>query len=84
MKTISLRQAWIALIGGVLLLGLVPAGIALDRRLAAELEEQARSDLAMAPKILADRNEGRGDALMMRARETAGVPGLKESPVGLL
>lgn len=79
MKTLSLRQAWIALIGGVLLLGLVPAGIALDRRLAAELEEEARSDLAMAPKILADRNQGRGDALMMRAKETAGVPGLAEA-----
>jgi signal transduction histidine kinase len=76
MRTISLRQAWIALIGGALLLGLVPGGIALDRRLAAELEQQARASLAMTPMILSDRNAGRSDALMMRAKELAETGGL--------
>ncbi len=79
MRTISLRQAWIALIGGALLLGLVPGGIALDRRLAAELEHQARADLAMTPMILVDRNAGRSDALMMRAKELADANGLAEA-----
>ncbi len=79
MRTISLRRAWIALIGGALLLGLVPGGIALDRRLAAELEHQARADLAMTPMILEDRNAGRSDALMMRAKELAQAGGLAEA-----
>jgi signal transduction histidine kinase len=76
MRTISLRQAWIALIGGALLLGLVPGGIALERRLASELEHQARADLAMTPRILEDRDAGRSDALMMRAKEVAEADGL--------
>lgn len=50
MRKISLPQALIAVVGGALLLGLVPAGVALDRRLAAELKREARADLAMAPK----------------------------------
>ncbi|HKK27855.1 MAG TPA: ATP-binding protein [Gemmatimonadota bacterium] len=73
MRKISLRQALVASILAVLLLGLVPAGIALDRRLAAELERKARSDLAMAPRILGDRESARSDALMMQAKELAGA-----------
>jgi signal transduction histidine kinase len=79
MRKISLPQALIALVGGALLLGLVPAGVALDRRLAAELKREARADLAMAPKILADRLAARSDALMMRAKELADAPGLGEA-----
>lgn len=79
MRRISLRQAWLALIGGVLIAALVPAGVALDRQLARELEQEARADLAMAPKILADRNATGADALMMHAKEVAGAPGVAEA-----
>lgn len=73
---ISLQRALVALVGGAVLLALVPAGVALDRRLVAELERKAREDLAMAPKVLADRNTTRADALMMHAKDLAGTPEL--------
>lgn len=79
MTRISLRQAWLALIGGVLIAALVPAGVALDRQLARELEQEARADLAMAPKLLADRNATGADALMMHAKEVAGTPGVAQA-----
>lgn len=70
---ISLQRALVVLVGGAVLLALVPAGVALDRRLVAELERKAREDLAMAPKVLADRNATRADALMMHAKDLAGT-----------
>lgn len=59
-----------------ILAGMVPAGIALHARLSAALEDQARADLALAPRILADRSAAANDALMMHAKEFAHVPEL--------
>ena len=79
MKKLSLRQALVAVVTAVLVVGLVPAGIALDRQLVAELERTARSDLAMAPKILADRQSMQSDALMMHAKDLAESPALLDA-----
>lgn len=71
---ISLLPALLLLLGGVLLVAFVPAGILLDRRLEAELERAAREELAVAPRVIADRNAARSDALMMHAKDLAAVP----------
>lgn len=72
----SLRQLLLLGLAGVLAVALIPAGLVLDRTLAARLEAAARSDLGRAPMVLKDRNTARGDALMMHAQEVAGTPGL--------
>jgi signal transduction histidine kinase len=59
-----------------ILAGMVPAGVALHTRLSAALEDRARRDLALAPRILADRSVATNDALMMHAKEFAHVPEL--------
>ena len=74
--SISLHRILLLLLIGVFAIALVPAGIALDRRLSSELERKARDDLALAPKILADRNATLGGALMMHAKEMAHAAGL--------
>ena len=48
----SLQRASFALIGVALIAGLIPAGIVLDRRLASEIEDKARADLATAERWL--------------------------------
>ncbi len=72
----SLRWSILVSLGAALLVSLVPAAIILDRRLARELEEKARRDLALAPRLLEDRNVAQGDVLMMHARELASTDGL--------
>ncbi len=67
------------LLAGTTLLALVPAGLALDRRLAAELEQRVYRDLALAPRILADRERARADALKMHAMDLAALPGLADA-----
>jgi signal transduction histidine kinase len=62
-----------------ILAGLVPAGIALDRRVARALEERARTDLVHAPRLLADRQKAYSDAQMMYAKEFAHLAGLAEA-----
>lgn len=73
---ISLHRILLVLLAGVFAVALVPAGVALDRRLSAELERKARDDLSMAPKILADRTATMSDALRMHAKDVAQAPGL--------
>ncbi|MBC8086307.1 MAG: HAMP domain-containing protein [Phycisphaerae bacterium] len=51
----------------------------IDRRLAREVEARAKSDLAQAPRLLADRNAAQAEALVMHAREVANAPGLAEA-----
>ena len=74
--TIPLQRALLGAIAAAILAGMIPAGIVLDRRLAAALEERARADLALAPRILADRTAANNDVLMMYAKDFAHVPGL--------
>jgi hypothetical protein len=78
----SLQRALFLLIAIALLAGLVPAGIVLDRRLATELERKSREDLVLAPRLLADREEMKADALMMHAKDLAATPGLVDVLLG--
>ena len=80
--TIPLSRALAGTVAIAILAGLVPAGIVLDRRLVASLEARARSDLALAPRLLADRNATYADAIMMHAKEFAHAPGLAEALSG--
>lgn len=77
--TIPLSRALAGTVAIAILAGLVPAGIVLDRRLVASLEARARSDLELAPRLLADRNAAYSDAIMMHAKEFAHAPGLAEA-----
>ncbi len=76
---LTLRKTLLAGLAVALVVGLVPAGIALDRTLGARLAASAREDLARGPMVLKDRNVQRGAALMMHAREVAATPGLAEA-----
>ncbi|MGQ0649295.1 MAG: hypothetical protein ACT4P7_17220, partial [Gemmatimonadaceae bacterium] len=73
---VTLNSALLAAIVLSLLVGVVPAGIGLDRRLAASLLARTRADIEVAPRLLADRNAAFSDALMMRAKDLAHAPGL--------
>lgn len=77
--TIPLSRALAGTVAVAILAGLVPAGIVLDRRLVASLEARARSDLELAPRLLADRNAAYSDAIMMHAKEFAHAPGMSEA-----
>lgn len=76
---VTLNSALLAAIAASLIGAMVPAGIALDRRVEASLVARARAELDMAPKLLADRNAAYSDALMMRAKDLAHAPGLAEA-----
>jgi signal transduction histidine kinase len=62
-----------------ILVGMIPAGIALHSRLAGALEDRARRDLALAPGILANWFKAINDAFMMHAKEFAHEPSLARS-----
>jgi signal transduction histidine kinase len=76
---VTLQRALLLLIATALLAGIIPAGVALDRRLEAELESRAREELALAPRVLADRNTSIGAALMMSAKDLSGVTGIADA-----
>lgn len=73
---VTLNNALLGLVAVVLVVGLVPAGVLLDRRLVAALEEGVRADLSSAPLVLRDRLESQGGMWMMHARDVALAPGL--------
>ncbi|MFN9310654.1 sensor histidine kinase [Gemmatimonas sp.] len=75
-RHVPLNRALLTVIASAMLVGVVPAGIALDRELARGLVERARDDLQRAPRILADRNTAIADAMMMHAKELAHQEGL--------
>jgi signal transduction histidine kinase len=77
--SITISRALIGAIAIAILMGLVPAGIALDRRLAAALEQKARADLELAPRLLSDRSDAYRDAMMMHAKEFAHAAGLADA-----
>lgn len=76
---ISLQAALLSLVAAAFLAGIVPAGMMLERWVARELEARVRADLALAPRLLADRNAAVGDAMMMHAKDVAHAPGLAEA-----
>ncbi|MCA0375551.1 MAG: HAMP domain-containing histidine kinase [Gemmatimonadetes bacterium] len=75
-RQVPLTRVLVAVIAGAMLVGFVPAGMALDRELARGLVDRARDDLQRAPRILADRNTAIADAMMMHAKELAHQRGL--------
>jgi signal transduction histidine kinase len=75
----SLQWTLLFLIAAALLTGIIPAGVALDRRIMREFEERVREDLARAPGLLLDHHTAVSDALMMYAKELAHAPGLPEA-----
>ena len=76
---LTFQRALLGTIAIALLVGIVPAGIALDRTLVSALVAKARTDLEMAPRVLADRNASRADMLRMHASDFARTPGLAEA-----
>ena len=79
MTRINLQRAILGAVVLALLAGIIPAGFALNRRLAAALDERATADLALAPKLFKDRRASTADALMMHAKDLAHLPGLAEA-----
>ncbi len=75
----TLQRALLLLLTAAFLAGIVPAGLLLDRRLVAELENRAREDLTLAPRILAARTEGIAESMVMHAKDVARAPGLAEA-----
>ena len=73
---LSLNRALLGAVGAAILAGVIPAGIVLDRRLAAALQGRARVDLALAPRVLADRLSANATTLMMYAKDLAHTAGL--------
>ncbi|MDQ6612707.1 MAG: ATP-binding protein [Gemmatimonadota bacterium] len=75
----QLQRALLLLTATTVFASIVPAGIAIDRRLAQEVEARARADLAQAPRLLNDRNAGQTEAMLMHAHEIARAAGLAEA-----
>lgn len=73
---ISLNRALLGTVGAAILAGMIPAAIVLDRRLASTLEDRARVDLALAPRVLADRLAANSTTWMMYAKDLAHTAGL--------
>ena len=78
---LTLQRALLGAIAVALLLGLVPAALALDRRLVAALIANARADLEMAPGVLADRTTSHATMLSMHAEEFARSSSLADALV---
>lgn len=76
---ITLKSALMALVVLVLLVGLLPAGVILERRLVGALEQDVRDDLAAAPMFLSDNFAAWTGAWMMHAKEMAADPGLLQA-----
>jgi signal transduction histidine kinase len=78
---LTLHRALLGSIVIALLVGLIPAALALDRRLTDALLENARKDLEMAPGVLADRTTSHATMLSMHAAEFARAPALSAALV---
>ncbi len=76
---VPLLIALLLLLAAALAASLVPAGVALDRRVGAELRRVAVEDLGRAPMILEERNAAREEVLSMHAGTVAGVDGMLEA-----
>ena len=78
---LTLQRALLGAIAVALVVGLVPASLALDRRVVAALIANARSDLEMAPGVLADRTTSHATMLSMHAEGFAGLSSLADALV---
>jgi signal transduction histidine kinase len=78
---LTLQRALLGAIAVALLVGLVPAAIALDQRVVAALIANARSDLEMAPGVLADRTTSHATMLSMHAEDFAKLASLANALV---
>jgi signal transduction histidine kinase len=78
---LTLQRALLGAIAVALLVGLVPAAVALDKRLVAALIANARSDLEMAPGVLADRTTSHATMLSMHAEDFARLSSLADALV---
>lgn len=78
-RRVPLLGALLLLLAAALAAALVPAAVALDRRVSEELRRTAVEDLGRAPMILEDRNAARAEALSMHAMTVAMVDGLQEA-----
>ncbi|MEQ9569872.1 MAG: HAMP domain-containing sensor histidine kinase [Longimicrobiales bacterium] len=76
---VPLVAALLLAVGSALALALVPAGLALDRRIEAVLRSTAVEDLGRAPMILEDRTAAREEALSMHAMSVATAEGVAEA-----
>ena len=76
---VTLKRALVLLLGGGVLVALVPAGIMLERRLGGDLERRAREDLVTAKMILMDRNAARAEVMKMHAMQFASSPRLERA-----
>ncbi len=79
MVRVPLLGALLLLLASALTVSLVPAGLALDRRVTAELRQTAVEDLGRAPMMREDRNAQRAEALSMHAMTVAAAPGLMDA-----
>ncbi|MEO7362467.1 MAG: ATP-binding protein [Gemmatimonadaceae bacterium] len=75
----SLQRALLLLVATALLAGIVPAGILIDRRLAAEVEARARDELLQARSLQAASSVGSSEANVMHAKEIASAPKLADA-----
>lgn len=73
---LTLQRTLLGTIAVALFAGMVPAAIGLDRRLTQALIANARSDLEMAPGVLADRTTSHAVMLSMHAEVFAKSPEL--------
>ncbi len=78
-STLSLKRALLLTVASAIVIGMLPAGIALDRRLASALEARTRLDLSLAPRVLADRSVVNADRMMMHAKDFAHSAGLADA-----
>ena len=78
-STLSLKRALLLTVASAIVIGMLPAGIALDRRLASALEARTRLDLSLAPRGQADRSGVNADRLMMQAKDVAHRAGLADA-----
>ena len=78
---LTLQRALLGAIAVALLVGLVPAALALDRRVVAALIANARGDLEMAPGVLADRTTSHATMLSMHAEDFARLSSLADALV---
>lgn len=78
---LTLQRALLGAIAVALMVGLVPAAVALDQRVVAALIANARSDLEMAPGVLADRTTSHATMLSMHAEDFARQSSLADALV---